>query len=148
MRKFMIMLAVSVLAGCASTGVFQTASGDDAVVVRVVNQLEQKEEASAAGGWQMPGMGQQSKAGVLTVDGDQLEVGADNANLKVEPGKHVLKLFADDGGMLRFGKLKFDFVAGASYDILIAPASSGEQDYRASLVEQSSPDTVLKEVRF
>ena len=149
MRKLIVMLGVMLLSACASTGVFNAASGDDAVTLRVVNQLDKGEEKTeSAPGWQMPGMNQMAKVGVLTVDGDQLEVGADNTKVSIEPGKHSLKLFADDGGMLRFGKLKYDFAAGASYDIVIGTVEGGTEDYRAKLIDTANPDQVLKEVAF
>ena len=149
MRKLIVMLGVMLLSACASTGVFDAATGDDAVTLRVVNHLDKgQDEASDSPGWKMPGMNQMAKVGILTVDGDQLEVGADNTNVSIEPGKRVLKLFADDGGMLRFGKLKHNFAAGASYDIIIGTVEGGTEDYRARLVDAENQEQVLKEVAF
>ena len=149
MRKLMVMLSVLLLSACASTGVFDAATGEDAVTLKVVNQLDKGEpEVDSPQGWQMPGMNQMAKVGILTVDGDQLEVGADNTNVSIEPGKHVLKLFADDGGMLRFGKLKYNFASGATYDIIIGKIEGGANDYRAQLVDPADSEKVLKEVAF
>ena len=67
--------------------------------------------------------------------------------MNLEAGKHTIEVFADQGGILRFGKFRHTFDEGGTYQVRIKPAA-GKGDYTLELINAAAPDTVLKTKNF
>lgn len=146
MLRILSLCLVLVLAGCATTGMYDAPSGDDVVKLSIDNQLAAPADDEAAGGWQMP-VSNEAKASLFKVDGERIseQAGADSVDL--EAGKHTIEVFADQGGILRFGKFRYTFEESGAYRLRIK-AANGKGDYTLELIEAGAPDTVLKTKNF
>ena len=146
MLRILSIVSVLVLAGCASTGMYDAPQGENLARLAVDHQLSAPASDDDAGGWQMP-TSSTAKASIFKVDGERVseQAGADTVNL--EAGKHTIEVFADQGGILRFGKFRHTFDEGGTYQVRIKPAA-GKGDYTLELINAAAPDTVLKTKNF
>ncbi len=148
MRNFIALCALLFLTACATTGMYDAPTGDDVAVIRIENLIDAGADSQAQGGWVMPGASMATKVGLFTVDGDRLDETGGDQQVKVEPGKRSVQIFADGGGALRFKKFSFKAVAGGKYTVRVSRNSDAEATFTARLVEAAAPDTVIKEVSF
>ncbi len=146
MLRILSLCSVLVLAGCATTGMYDAPSGDDLATLTVENQLSAPADDNSGGGWQMP-TSSEAKASLFKVDGERITEQAGSESVSLEAGKHAIEVFADQGGILRFGKFRHTFKASGVYQVRIM-ASDGKGDYTLELIETSAPDTVLKTKNF
>ena len=146
MLRILTIVSVLVLAGCASTGMYDAPHGENLATLTVDNQLSAPASDDDTGGWQMP-TSATAKASIFKIDGERVSqlAGADTVNL--EAGKHTIEVFADQGGILRFGKFRHTFDEGGTYQVRIKPAA-GKGDYTLELINAAAPDTVLKTKNF
>lgn len=146
MLRILSLCSVLVLAGCASTGIYDAPSGDGLATLAIDNQLSAPADDSANGGWQMP-LSSEAKASLFKVDGERISEQAGADSVQLEAGKHAIEVFADQGGILRFGKFRYDFEASGTYQLRIK-AADGKEDYTLELIEAGAPDAVLKTKNF
>ncbi|MCG8393762.1 MAG: hypothetical protein MI745_11830 [Pseudomonadales bacterium] len=140
MLRILSLLSVLVLAGCA-TGMYNAPSGDEAVTLKVDNQLASPAGDSGDGAWQMP-MSTSAKASIFKVNGERISEQGGAESVLLEPGKQSVEVYADQGGILRFGKFRYTFDEGGVYQVRIKP-SGGSKDYTLELVKASAPQDVL-----
>ena len=146
MLRILSLCSVLVLAGCASTGMYDAPSGDGLATLSIDNQLAAPAEESADSGWQMP-TSSEAKASLFKVDGERISEQAGVDSVQLEPGKHAIEVFADQAGILRFGKFRYTFIENGTYQLRIK-AANGNEDYALELIEVSAPETVLKSKNF
>lgn len=146
MLRVLSLCSVLVLAGCASTGMYDAPGGDQVATLRVDNQLSVPDDDGADAGWQMP-TSSEAKASLFKVDGERISEQAGAESVQLDAGKHSIEVFADQGGILRFGKFRYNFVENGAYQLRIK-AADGKEDYTLELIESSDPDVVLKTKNF
>lgn len=146
MLRTLSLCSVLVLAGCASTGMYDAPGGDEAATLSIDNQLSVPADDAASGGWQMP-TSSEAKASLFKVDGERISEQAGADSVQLEAGKHSIEVFADQGGILRFGKFRYNFAESTSYQLRIK-AAGGAEDYTLELIESDAPDAVLKTKNF
>ena len=135
------LVSVLMLAGCASTGMYDAPTGEQAATLSVDNQLSAPTAQGEDAGWQMP-TSSEAKASLFKVDGERIAEQAGAQSVQIEAGKHSVEVFADQAGILRFGKFRHNFVQGGIYQVRIS-AAEGKKDYTLELVKASAPDDVL-----
>lgn len=140
LRLLSLMLAL-VLAGCATTGMYSTPKGEGLVTLTAENQLSSNSQEDT-GGWQMPGQSTPARAAIFKVDGDRLAEQAGEAQATLTPGLHKIEVFADQGGILRFGQFHYEFEEEADYQVRIKAADGGG-DYQVELIKAASPSVPL-----
>ncbi|MEQ3637617.1 hypothetical protein [Alcanivorax sp.] len=143
---FLSMVSALLLAGCASTGMYSAPSGAQAATLSVDNQLSAPTDQGGHAGWQMP-TSSDAKASLFKVDGDRITEQGGTPSVQLEAGKHSVEVFADQGGILRFGKFRHTFLKGGIYQVRIL-AAEGNKDYALELVKASDPDDVLVSKEF
>ena len=146
MLRILSLCSVLVLAGCASTGMYDAPGGEGLAVLTVDNQLIVPAEDAADSGWQMP-TSSEAKASLFKVDGERISEQAGAESVQLEPGKHSIEVFADQAGVLRFGKFRYTFEENGSYQLRIK-AAGGNDDYTLELIESAAPDAILKTKNF
>ncbi|MCK0152305.1 hypothetical protein MWU49_01190 [Alcanivorax sp. S6407] len=146
MLRVLSLCSVLVLTGCASTGMYDAPSGDGLAALSIDNQLSVPADDAADSGWQMP-TSSEAKASLFKVDGERISEQAGAESVELEAGKHSIEVFADQGGILRFGKFRYNFVENGTYELRIK-AADGAEDYTLELIETSAPDAVLKTKNF
>lgn len=152
MKKLLAFAAMAVLVtGCGRTAMYSAPDADDVVAeITVTHHFDEGEEASdgRAGGFQMPMASAPARAEVFKVDGERTnEAGGDSA-ARLEPGEHTVQVVAEDGTVLRFGDITWEFKGDRDYVIHIYNSDKPDSDYRAELVDSANPDKVLKKVNF
>ena len=130
------LVSVLMLSGCASTGMYDAPTGEQAATLSVDNQLSAPTAQGEDAGWQMP-TSSEAKASLFKVDGERI-----TESVQIEAGKHSVEVFADQAGILRFGKFRHNFAQGGIYQVRIS-AAEGKKDYTLELVKASAPDDVL-----
>ena len=146
MLRILSLCSVLALAGCASTGMYHAPGGDGLATLSIDNQLSAPADDATDSGWQMP-TSSDAKASLFKVDGERISEQAGAESVQLEPGKHSIEVFADQGGILRFGKFRYSFVENGTYQVRIT-AAGGKDDYTLELIEVGAPDTVLKTKNF
>lgn len=146
MLRILSLCSVLALAGCASSGMYDAPGGDGLAVLSIDNQLSVPADDAADSGWQMP-TSSEAKASLFKVDGERISEQAGAESVQLEPGKHSIEVFADQGGVLRFGKFRHTFEESGSYQLRIK-AADGKEDYTLELIESAAPDAILKTKNF
>lgn len=152
MKKLLALAAVAVLAtGCSRTAMYDAPDADDvAADITVTHHFNDGSggDDAAAGGFQMPMASAPARAEVFLVDGERTnEAGGDNT-ARVKPGEHTVQVVAEDGAVLRFGDVTWEFQGDHDYVIHIYNSDKPDSEYRAELVDAAQPDKVLKKVYF
>ena len=140
------LMSVLMLAGCASTGMYHAPTGEQAATLTVDNQLESPVQQDQGACLKMP-TSSEAKASLFKVDGDRITEQAGSQSVQLEAGKHSVEVFADQGGILRFGKFRYTFLEGGIYQVRIR-AAEGSKEYSLELVKASAPDDVLVAKNF
>lgn len=150
MKKLLALAAVALLAGCSGTGMYHAPDSGKTAQVKVANHIDESKKANNSdnGGWQMPMGNTPSRAGVFKVDGDRTKKEGGDQSAVLEPGQHTIQIYADDGGILRFGELKYNFQANHKYEINVYASQKAETNYRIELVDVAQPDKVLTKEAF
>ena len=110
------LVSVLMLSGCASTGMYDAPTGEQAATLSVDNQLSAPTAQGEDAGWQMP-TSSEAKASLFKVDGERITEQAGAQSVQIEAGKHSVEVFADQAGILRFGKFRHNFAQGGIYQI-------------------------------
>lgn len=152
MKKLLALAAVAVLAtGCSRTAMYDAPDADDVVAdITVTHHFDDGSEGedAAAGGFQMPMASAPARAEVFLVDGERTNEAGGNNTARVEPGEHTIQVVAEDGNVLRFGDVIWEFQGDHDYVIHIYNSDKSGSEYRAELVDAAQPDKVLKKVHF
>ncbi len=146
MLRILSLLSVLTLAGCA-TGMYNEPDADDAAKLSVDNQLSVAEKGDGGGGWQMP-TSSSAKAEIFKVDGDRISEQGGVESVFIDAGERFVEVFADQGGILRFGKFRHTFEEKGIYQVRVKPSSGNKGDYTLELVKASAPDDVLVSKNF
>ncbi|MBL4569617.1 MAG: hypothetical protein JKY21_00450 [Alcanivorax sp.] len=146
MLRILSLLSVLTLAGCA-TGMYNEPDAGDAAKLSVDNQLSVAAQGDGGGGWQMP-TSSAAKAEIFKVDGDRISEQGGVESVFIDAGERSVEVFADQGGILRFGKFRHTFEAKGIYQVRVKPSSGSKGDYTLELVKASSPDDVLVSKNF
>ncbi|MED5432147.1 MAG: hypothetical protein VX920_07405 [Pseudomonadota bacterium] len=144
MLRVLSLLSVLMLAGCA-TGMYNEPDAEDAAKLTVDNQLSSTAQGDT-GGWQMP-VSTSAKAEIFKVDGERISEQGGVESVFIDEGERSVEVFADQGGILRFGKFRHTFEEKGIYQVRIK-ASSGKGDYTLELVKASAPNDVLVSKNF
>jgi len=146
MLRILSLLSVLTLAGCA-TGMYNEPDADDAAKLSVDNQLSVAAKGDGGGGWQMP-TSSSAKAEIFKVDGDRISEQGGVESVFIDAGERSVEVFADQGGILRFGKFRHTFEEKGIYQVRVKPSSGNKGDYTLELVKASAPDDVLVSKNF
>ena len=146
MLRILSLLSVLTLAGCA-TGMYNEPDAGDAAKLSVDNQLSVASQDENAGGWQMP-TSSAAKAEIFKVDGDRISEQGGVESVFIDAGERSVEVFADQGGILRFGKFRHTFEEKGIYQVRVKPSSGNKGDYTLELVKASAPDDVLVSKNF
>lgn len=146
MLRALSLLSVLTLAGCA-TGMYNEPDADHAAKLSVDNQLSAAAEGDGGGGWQMP-TSTSAKAEIFKVDGDRISEQGGVDSVFIDAGERSVEVFADQGGILRFGKFNHTFEEKGIYQVRVKPSSGNKGDYILELVKASAPNNVLVSKNF
>lgn len=146
MLRILSLLSVLTLAGCA-TGMYNEPDAGDAAKLSVDNQLSAAAKGDAGGGWQMP-TSSAAKAEIFKIDGDRVSEQGGVESVFIDAGERSVEVFADQGGILRFGKFRHTFEEKGIYQVRVKPSSGNKGDYTLELVKASAPDDVLVSKNF
>jgi hypothetical protein len=146
MLRILSLLSVLTLAGCA-TGMYNEPDAGDAAKLSVDNQLSVAAKGDGGGGWQMP-TSSSAKAEIFKVDGDRISEQGGVESVFIDAGERSVEVFADQGGILRFGKFRHTFEEKGIYHVRVKPSPGNKGDYTLELVKASAPDDVLVSKNF
>lgn len=151
MKKLLALAAMAVLVtGCGRTAMYSEPDADDVAADIVVTHHfdEDDAEAKGSGGFQMPMASAPARAEVFLVDGERTNEAGGNNEARVKPGEHTVQVVAEDGTVLRFGDVTWEFEGDRDYVIHIYNSDKADSEYRAELVDSANPDKVLTKVYF
>ena len=89
-----------------------------------------------------------AKAEIFKVDGDRISEQGGVESVFIDAGERSVEVFADQGGILRFGKFRHTFEEKGIYQVRIKPSSGTKGDYTLELVKASAPNDVLVSKNF